>query len=48
MTGFLLLTLFVGALDMQRQARRDFQEWLDSQPRDVRRRMQAAMSWGRS
>jgi hypothetical protein len=48
MTGFLLLTLLVGIVDVQRQARREFDEWLDSQPRDVRKRMRAAMSWGRS
>lgn len=48
MTGFLLLTLLVGIVDVQRLARREFDEWLDSQPRDVRTRMRAAMSWGRS
>lgn len=47
MIGFLLLTLLVGVVDVQHQTRREFDEWLDSQPREVRRRMRAAMSWGR-
>lgn len=48
MTGFLLLTLFVGAVDLQRQARRELQRWLESQPRDVRRRLAASRGWGRA
>ena len=47
MTSFLLLTVFVGIVDINIQARREFGRWLESQPADVRRRVHAARGWGR-
>lgn len=47
MTSFLLLTLFVGIVDLHIQARREFSRWLESQPADVQKRVYAAMTWGR-
>ncbi|WP_157271323.1 hypothetical protein [Azohydromonas aeria] len=47
MTSFLLLTLFVGIVDVNIRARREFRRWLESQPADVQKRLQAARAWGR-
>ncbi|WP_298235217.1 hypothetical protein [uncultured Azohydromonas sp.] len=44
MQDFLLLTTFVGLLDIRWRVHRAFRQWLASQPEDMRKRIRAAMA----
>lgn len=44
MQDFLLLTAFVGLLDIRWRAHRAFRQWLANQPEDERQKIRAAMA----
>ncbi len=44
MQDFLLLTAFVGLLDIHWRTHRAFRHWLACQPDDVRKKIHAAMA----
>ncbi|WP_156901468.1 hypothetical protein [Azohydromonas australica] len=46
MQDFLLLTAFVGLLDIRWRVHRAFRQWLACQPEDVRQKIRTAMARG--